>query len=110
MIVALNMMDEAERKGVRVDTEALSRRLGVPVLYFFLARWEPVDVHARVAQDRSRRLLERGVVALRGEVERVVHRHDALELPLNTVRVYLHRGRRKIREELKEAYGHVATA
>ena len=35
---------------------------------------------------------------------------DALELPLNTVRVYLHRGRRKIRQELREAYGHVATA
>ncbi len=31
------------------QTELRLRRLGVPVLYFFLARWEPVDVHARVA-------------------------------------------------------------
>lgn len=29
---------------------------------------------------------------------------DALELPLNTVRVYLHRGRKRLREQLKEAY------
>jgi RNA polymerase sigma-70 factor (ECF subfamily) len=29
---------------------------------------------------------------------------DALEIPLNTVRVYLHRGRRRLREELTGAY------
>jgi RNA polymerase sigma-70 factor, ECF subfamily len=29
---------------------------------------------------------------------------DALEIPLNTVRVYLHRGRKRLREELKGAY------
>ena len=34
---------------------------------------------------------------------------DVLDVPLNTVRVYLHRGRRRLREELKEAYGDVAT-
>jgi ferrous iron transport protein B len=31
-VVALNMMDEAERKGVVVDVPALERRLGVPVI------------------------------------------------------------------------------
>lgn len=30
---------------------------------------------------------------------------EALELPLNTVRVYLHRGRRKLRDRLKELRG-----
>ncbi|MGB6853523.1 MAG: RNA polymerase sigma factor [Thermoanaerobaculia bacterium] len=35
---------------------------------------------------------------------------DALELPLNTVRVYLHRGRKKLREQLKESFGYVETA
>lgn len=29
---------------------------------------------------------------------------EALEIPLNTVRVYLHRGRKRLREQLKEAY------
>lgn len=32
MIVALNMMDAAARRGIRIDTEALSRGLGLPVL------------------------------------------------------------------------------
>jgi len=35
---------------------------------------------------------------------------DALDLPLNTVRVYIHRGRQRLREQLKEVYGHAATA
>lgn len=35
---------------------------------------------------------------------------DALEMPLNTVRVNIHRGRQRLRELLKEVYGHVATA
>ncbi len=32
MVVALNMVDEARRKGIEVDSEALSRELGVPVV------------------------------------------------------------------------------
>jgi ferrous iron transport protein B len=32
MVVALNMMDMAERKGLRIDADALERRLGVPVV------------------------------------------------------------------------------
>jgi ferrous iron transport protein B len=32
LVVALNMMDEAERRGVEVNVEGLERRLGVPVV------------------------------------------------------------------------------
>ncbi|NWF36906.1 ferrous iron transport protein B [Mariprofundus sp. KV] len=32
VVVALNMMDEAHRKGVEIDIEALSEKLGVPVI------------------------------------------------------------------------------
>ena len=32
MVVALNMMDDAERRGVEIDLEELSRQLGVPVI------------------------------------------------------------------------------
>jgi len=32
IVVALNMMDEAHRKGVKIDVELLSRKLGVPVI------------------------------------------------------------------------------
>lgn len=32
VIVCLNLMDEAQRKGIRIDTERLSKELGVPVV------------------------------------------------------------------------------
>ncbi|MCP4006354.1 MAG: RNA polymerase subunit sigma, partial [bacterium] len=32
-----------------------------------------------------------------------------LGVPLNTVRVYLHRGRARLRQQLKEVYGHAET-
>ena len=32
VVIVLNMMDEARRKGVRIDVEALSERLGIPVV------------------------------------------------------------------------------
>jgi small GTP-binding protein len=32
LIIALNMMDEAESKGYKIDTEAMSRETGVPVV------------------------------------------------------------------------------
>lgn len=35
---------------------------------------------------------------------------EALELPLNTVRVYLHRGRKRLRQQLKESHGYVEIA
>ncbi len=32
LVIALNMYDEAEKRGVRIDTEKLSRELGIPVV------------------------------------------------------------------------------
>ena len=51
----------------------------------------------------------RSVVILR-EVQGLSYQEisDALEMPLSSVRVNLHRGRRRLREELKEVRDHVA--
>ena len=51
----------------------------------------------------------RSVVILR-EVQGLSYREigEALEMPVNNVRVTLHRGRRRLREELREVYEHVA--
>jgi RNA polymerase sigma-70 factor (ECF subfamily) len=53
----------------------------------------------------------RSVLILR-EIEELQYQEisDVLDLPLNTVRVYIHRGRQRLREQLKEVYGHVPTA
>jgi RNA polymerase sigma-70 factor (ECF subfamily) len=51
----------------------------------------------------------RSVVILR-EVEGLSYQEigEALEMPVNNVRVTLHRARRRLREELKEVHDHVA--
>jgi RNA polymerase sigma factor (sigma-70 family) len=53
----------------------------------------------------------RSVLILR-EVQELQYQEisDILEMPLNTVRVYIHRGRQRLREQLKEVHGHVHTA
>lgn len=43
MIVALNMIDLAARKGIRVDVAALSRRLGCPVVPTIAAQGKGID-------------------------------------------------------------------
>ena len=42
-MVCVNLLDEAERKGVRVDLEELSRRLGVPVVGTCAGRGQGLD-------------------------------------------------------------------
>lgn len=76
------------------------------------------EAHAASA-DFRRHLLEalgrlgepyRSIVVLR-EVQGLAYQEisDALDLPLNTVRVYLHRARHRLRNELREVYEHAPT-
>jgi RNA polymerase sigma-70 factor (ECF subfamily) len=50
----------------------------------------------------------RSVVILR-EIQGLSYQEigEALEMPMSSVRVTLHRGRRRLREELKEVHDHV---
>ncbi len=43
LVLALNMFDEAAKKGIRIDVEALSRRLGVPVVATVATQKEGMD-------------------------------------------------------------------
>ena len=47
VVIALNMMDQAEAKGTRIDVAGLSRRLGVPVVPVVAHRREGIDDLAR---------------------------------------------------------------
>ncbi|MCW8984004.1 MAG: RNA polymerase sigma factor [Thermoanaerobaculales bacterium] len=53
----------------------------------------------------------RSVVILR-EIQGLSYQEigEALEMPMSSVRVTLHRGRRRLREELKEVHDHVAAS
>jgi len=76
MILALNMMDDARARGMRIDAEALERDLGIPVVPISAARGEGLG--------NLRRLLDRDVEpSLRHfrrwppHLERVLHRLES---------------------------------
>jgi ferrous iron transport protein B len=49
MVLCLNMADEARRKGIEIDAERLSRRLGIPVVFAVAVRGQGVAEAAREA-------------------------------------------------------------
>ncbi|MBM3137059.1 MAG: ferrous iron transport protein B [Chloroflexi bacterium] len=57
VVLAINMMDEAQRQGLKVDGEALSRLLGIPVLPMIASRGQGIRETFtetwRVARDRK---------------------------------------------------------
>src|SRR5437588_957989 len=52
-VVALNMIDVAEGRGLKIDVARLSARLGVPVV--------PIQAHLRLALEELKRALDRAV-------------------------------------------------
>lgn len=51
VVVALNLMDEAKRKGLRVDAHALQRELGAPVVPTIARTGEGISFLIQAAQD-----------------------------------------------------------
>lgn len=50
VVVCVNLMDEARRKGIRIDCPLLEKRLGVPVVPASAAKGEGLDVLADTVQ------------------------------------------------------------
>lgn len=85
MVLCLNMMDEAERKGIQIHTERLQDKLGIPVISTVASKgrgiralfWDTLQVarshrigkHVRLSRDVERIIYE--VVRLLGENEKV---------------------------------------
>jgi ferrous iron transport protein B len=79
LIICLNMIDEAERKGIQIDVEHLERDLGVPVVPTIASRGKGVSdlfqAAVRVAKERKRgktflfsRDVETAVAELEGNI------------------------------------------
>ncbi len=81
VVVALNMLDEARRKGIEIDVEALSRELGVPVVPTIGRRGRGLKELFRTAM-RS---------ALQGEAARPVHLDREVETAIARVSTILER-------------------
>lgn len=73
LVVALNLVDQAQRHGIRHDAGLLSQRLGVPVVETVATRGENLDelvrVAVEVAEDRGR---EPSYVRFGQDIEEVV--------------------------------------
>lgn len=74
MVVALNMTDEARRKGVSIDAQALSQALGVPVVATVGRKGEGVLELFRAARRAGRERLVPRVVPGPVHVERLLSR------------------------------------
>lgn len=72
MVVCLNMMDEAARKGVEIDVEHLSRDLGIPVMPTIATRGQGVPELFRSALETARRGKTGKTFFLSLDVERAV--------------------------------------
>ncbi|MFA4944957.1 MAG: ferrous iron transporter B [Lentisphaeria bacterium] len=86
-VVALNMADDARQKGIGIDTAALARRLGVPVVPTVAVSGEGIHelgeaIHAALRSPRGEGCEARGVEArwaaageIAREVQTLAHRH-----------------------------------
>lgn len=72
LVVGLNMVDEATRKGVRVDPQALARRLGVPVVETVARRGLGVQALAVEAVRAAAATTAPAPVIFSADIERVV--------------------------------------
>ena len=65
MVVCLNMMDEAARKGMTIDTHALEVALGVPVVEAIGARGRGINETFRMAQQVAAQATARTPLSMR---------------------------------------------
>lgn len=77
MVVCLNMMDEAKRKGIRIDSEKLSQLLGVPVVETVASRGVGLSrLTAAISRAKPAR-----PPRYSADVERVIGRIEELAAP-----------------------------
>ena len=74
MVIALNMMDEVVQSGNSIDTERLSKQLGVPIVPISAARKQGINELIRTIK----KMLKHPVAVLKpdfcsGEVHRAIH-------------------------------------
>ncbi len=82
LVLALNMIDEARKNGVKIDTARLSERLSVPVVETVARRKEGLNelVHAAVdfAEERAGKPWKPIVISYGADLDPVIERMQAL--------------------------------
>ncbi len=78
LVLALNMQDEAEARGVRIETAVLARALGIPVLLTTATRGQGLEAVQRALREAARPSLR---LEYPPEVERALARLEPLLPP-----------------------------
>jgi ferrous iron transport protein B len=89
LVVCLNMMDEAQRKGVVIDTARLEQELGLPVVPTIATRGEGILRLFQAAVEVAGRGRAGRVVRMSRDVESVVERLESRLRPGTAARVSL---------------------
>jgi len=97
---------KTKRKNVTVNSENLDRAESVQPSPHAETENADFEDHLNDALDRIDEPY-RSVIVLR-EVQDLKYKEiaDALDMPINTVKVYIHRGRKKLRKQLAEVLDH----
>lgn len=97
---------KTRRNAVTVDTEGLDRATSTRTAPDAEAEAADFRDHLEEALDHVDEPY-RSVIILR-EIQNLKYREisEALEMPMNTVKVYVHRGRKKLRKQLAELIEH----
>ena len=98
---------QTRRRTMTVDTEGLSRAESQRPRPDTTTEVADFEDHLNAALDQIDEPY-RSVVVLR-EIQELKYKEiaDALDMPLNTVKVYIHRGRKKLRKQLTDRLDHV---
>jgi len=91
LVIAMNMMDEASRLGLKIDGQALMKKLGVPVLPLVASRGHGVKALFLTTLESARQALPERNLALVSDDD--LHRH---KLAGELAQTYVSQGERRV--------------
>ncbi|NLU10274.1 MAG: ferrous iron transporter B, partial [Tepidanaerobacter acetatoxydans] len=73
VVIALNMMDEAEKRGIKIDVDSLQRQLGVPIVPMIASRQKGIDdLKSKISEAVKKNAAEPVKITYGREIDEVV--------------------------------------
>ncbi len=73
VVIALNMMDEAEKRGIKIDVDSLQRQLGVPIVPMIASRQKGIDdLKSKISEAIKKNAAEPVKITYGREIDEVV--------------------------------------
>ena len=73
VVIALNMIDEAEKRGIKIDVDSLQRQLGVPIVPMIASRQKGIDdLKSKISEAVKKNAAEPVKITYGREIDEVV--------------------------------------